>query len=106
MAQSNPSDSPIQLLDYQTLPNYPIPGLLTSCTTRLGSQTSTGRPAASSDGAIERRRTPLVSGSVQTMSPANTANGAASAMPAPNDNLVATYAITIGASSCVPRDTL
>src|SRR6202043_2984505 len=48
---------------------------------------------------------PAVSGSVQTHSPASTANPAASATPPPSPHRAATAAITSGATNCTPRVT-
>ncbi len=50
--------------------------------------------------------TPLVSGSSHTVAPASSANGTASAMPAPNVKRAATMPMITGARNCTPRAVL
>src|SRR5262249_15202729 len=51
-------------------------------------------------------RTPLVSGSSHTVAAASSANGTASAMPAPKVVRAATMLMITGARNCTPRATL
>ena len=80
----------------------PIVAAITSSVV-YGDALATAIEAGSCDGGA--RRTPFVSGSAQTLSPARTAKGAANAMPAPKVDRDATPAMTTGARNCTPRDT-